>query len=118
MNDHGFAFDDGRHISPPRIVEVETSHEERFNRAMDVGLRYKRERDEAREQLKAMTAARDLCKRQIAEASERWQTEMQGREALLAEFLIWVDAREGGPTLQIEEAAQWVAHEFLTTRRP
>lgn len=74
------------------------------------------EATEAYRRLNEMTAARDHCKRQATEAGERWVAEIQGRAALLAEFLVWVDEQEGGPTPQRQEAAEWIAAEFLRTR--
>ena len=67
---------------PPGTVEIDSTPEERFNKAMEVGLRYKRERDEVRQQLAAMTEARNLCKRQTAEVSDLLMTEK--REFALA----------------------------------
>lgn len=42
----------------------------REQRVFDLAARYKRERDEAREQLAAMTAARDHCKAAATRAGE------------------------------------------------
>lgn len=99
-----------------RISERLVDPDGRFQRALDVGLRYKAERDDAQRRLREMTAARDHCKRQTDDVSERLIAFKSELPALLGEFLTWIDDQEGAPTPDRAEAAEWLAVEFLKDR--